>query len=285
MKKLLKNRVVLGLICIALAVAVCFGLTPLFNDALTAQAEIVRVSKDILAGDQITRDMLTTVSVGGYNLPDNVAYRMEDVVGKYANANLDRGDYILSTKLSDTPMLKNEYLRKLDGSNVAISVSIQTFAKGLSGKLERGDIVTLIATDVGEKRETVTYPELQYMEVIAVTTKKGQDGETRTVQNDTDEKDEDLPSTITLLATPEQAALLAELEENSGIHAALVYRGDSAAAQQYLDKQAEYLNEKYKEREDDEDTDRAQAPAAENGEVPEAGPAADDAPADAQENS
>lgn len=272
MKKILKNRVALGLICIVLAVAVCFGLTPLFNNALTAQVEIVRVSKAIMAGNQITKDMLTTVSVGGYNLPKNVTYRMEDVVGKYANANLDRGDYILSTKLSDTPMLKNEYLRKLDGSNMAISISIQTFAKGLSGKLERGDIVTLIATDVGEKRETIMYPELQYMEVIAVTTKKGQDGETQTVQNDPEAEDEDLPSTVTLLATPEQAALLAELEENSGIHASLVFRGDSATAQQYLDKQAEYLNEKYKEQEDDENTDRSQAPAAESGEAPEAGP-------------
>ena len=277
MKKILKNRVVLGLICMVLAVAVCFGLTPLFNNALTSQVEIVRVNKEILAGDQITRDMLTTVSVGGYNLPANVAYRMEDVVGKYANANLDKGDYILSTKLSDTPMLKNEYLRKLDGSNVAISISIQSFAKGLSGKLERGDIVTLIATDVGEKRETIMYPELQYMEVIAVTTKKGQDGETQTVQNDPEAEDEDLPSTVTLLATPEQAALLAELEENSGIHATLVYRGDSVTAQQYLDKQAEYLNEKYKEQEDDENTDRAQAPATESGEAPEAGPAPSDA--------
>lgn len=272
MKNILKNRVLLGLICIVLAVAVCFGLTPLYNNALTAQVEIVRVAKDILAGDQITKDMLTTVSVGAYNLPENVAYRMEDVLGKYANADLDQGDYILSTKLSDTPILKNEYLRKLDGSNVALSISIQTFAKGLSGKLERGDIVTLIATDVGDKRETVMYPELQYMEVIAVTTKKGQDGEAQTVQNDPDAEDEDLPSTITLLATPEQAALLAQLEENSGIHAALVYRGDSAKAQEYLDKQAEYL--KSKEQEEDENTDRAQAPAPESGAAPDAGTAA-----------
>ena len=69
MKKLLQNRIVVGLICIVVALVICFGLTPMFNDALKSKVEIVRVSTEIKKGDEITPKMLTTVEVGGYNLP------------------------------------------------------------------------------------------------------------------------------------------------------------------------------------------------------------------------
>ena len=61
------------------------------------------MNTEIHKGDQITEKMLTVVEVGGYNLPGNVVYRMEDVAGRYANTDLYRGDYILESKLSDTP--------------------------------------------------------------------------------------------------------------------------------------------------------------------------------------
>ena len=87
----------------------------MFNDALKSKVSIVRVSTDIRKGDQITEKMLTTVEVGGYNLPSGVIHNVEDVVGKYANSDLYQGDYILGSKLSDTPMLKNAYLSRLNG--------------------------------------------------------------------------------------------------------------------------------------------------------------------------
>ena len=46
MKNLLKNRIVVGLVCIIVALAICFGLTPMFNDALTSTVEIVRASPE-----------------------------------------------------------------------------------------------------------------------------------------------------------------------------------------------------------------------------------------------
>lgn len=243
MKNLLKNRIVVGLICIITALIICFGLTPMFNDALKSKVEIVRVSAEIKKGDEITPKMITTVEVGSYNLPANVVYKTEDVVGKYANTDLYKGDYVLESKLSDTPMLKNEYLSKLDGSNRAVSVTIKSFAAGLSAKLEKGDIVTLIAGDVGELRKTLTPPELQYIEIIATTASSGTDNN---VQEEPENgEDAELASTITVLATPEQARLLVELEQTGKIHAALVYRGGSENAQKFLDEQAEVLDELY----------------------------------------
>lgn len=242
MKNLLKNRIVVGLICIIVALAICFGLTPLFNDALKSKVELVRVTTEIKKGDQITGKMVTSVEVGGYNLPSNVVYTMDEVVGKYANTDLYKGDYVLESKLSDTPQLKNEYLTGLDGTNRAISVSIKSFAAGLSGKLERGDIVSLIASDVGQNRETLTPAELQYVEIIATTTSSGTDNN---VQEQTDEGDTELASTITVLVSPEQARLLAELEQTGKLHAALVYRGNSDNAQKFLAEQDKVLRELY----------------------------------------
>lgn len=247
MKKLMKNRIVIGLICIILSLVICFGLTPMFNNALKSKVSLVRVNAEIRKGDQITEKMLTTVEVGGYNLPGNVVYRMEDVVGRYANADLYRGDYILESKLSDSPMLKNAYLSGLNGENLAISVSIKSFAAGLSGKLEAGDIVTLFASDVGDKRETLMLPELKYVEIIAATASSGADSD---VQADTEKGEEqELASTLTVLAAPEQARLLAELEQKGKIHAALVFRGDSTQARMFLEEQRKVLEELYAEEE------------------------------------
>lgn len=243
MKNLLKNRIVVGLLCIITALVICFGLTPMFNDALKSKVELVRVTSEIKTGDEITAGMITTVETGGYNLPSDVVYKKEDVIGKYANADLYKGDYILKSKLADTPMLKNEYLSGLDGTNRAISITIKSFAAGLSGKLERGDIVSLIASDVGEMRDTLIPKELQYVEIIATTDSSGND---REVQQETaDGEDTELASTITVLATPEQATLLAELEQTGKLHAALVYRGGSENAQKFLDEQSKVLEALY----------------------------------------
>ena len=50
----LKNRTVVGVICILLSLLICFGLTPLFNQSVSQKAEIVRVVQPIQAGDEIT---------------------------------------------------------------------------------------------------------------------------------------------------------------------------------------------------------------------------------------
>ena len=209
MKNILRNRTVLGLISITMALIICFGLTPLFNKAIQEKVAIVRVTKDIKKGDLITKDMIQTMSVGGYNLPNEVIKNQENVIGKYALADFCKGDYILSTKLSNEPLTEHAYLYNLDGIKRAISITIKSFAAGLSGKLEHGDIVSIIASDYGEFRKTMIPNELQYVQVLAVTASSGQD---RTYQEMKDE-DQELPSTVTLLVNQEQAKLLAELEE------------------------------------------------------------------------
>lgn len=242
--KIFRNRTVIGVLCILLALIICFGVTPLFSRSASEKTEIVRVTMDIKEGDEITAEMVQTVEVGAYNLPQNLMTDKKEVVGKYATADLAAGDYILSSKLSAVPAAENAYLYNLDGTKQAISVTIKSFATGLSGKLESGDIVTVIVEDYQGKGETAIPPELQYVEVISVTASSGYDANTGEV---VDEKE--LPSTVTLLVTTEQAKVLAELEQDSELHLALVYRGTPENAAKFIAAQDTLIEELYAEPE------------------------------------
>jgi len=244
---LFKNRTVLGVVCILLSLVICFAITPLFNSAIARKTNIVRVTKDITAGEKITKDMVQTVQVGGYNLPDSVLKNEDSVIGKYADADLDAGDYILSSKVSDEPA-GSAYFSNLNGTKQAISVGVQTLADGLSGKLQPGDIVSVVAPDYQKKGSTVIPSELQYVQVIAVTTSSGSEtnpNQTASQSNQSSGDDSNLPSTVTLLATPEQCKVLAELDAANDIHLALVYRGTTQNADRFIAAQDKVLASLY----------------------------------------
>ena len=52
----IKNRTVIGILCIVLSLVICFVVTPLFNKSISKKTEIVRVVKPIKIGDEITKD-------------------------------------------------------------------------------------------------------------------------------------------------------------------------------------------------------------------------------------
>ena len=244
----LKNRTVIGVICIVLSLIICFAVTPLFNKGMSQKTEIVRVTKDIKIGDEITKDMVQTVEVGGYNLPGDVVKNTETVLGKFASADMVPGDYIISSKIADEPAAENAYLYNLTGEKQAMSVSVKSFATGLSGKLVSGDIVSIIAPDYKKQGTTVIPPELQYVEVIAVTAGSGDDANTGE-QEDAEEKE--LPSTVTLLVTPEQSKILAMLEADGNLHISLVYRGSKENAAKFIEAQQAVVTKLYPSAEEE----------------------------------
>ena len=68
-----------------------------------------------------------------------------------------------------------------------------------------------------------------------------------------DEDGKELPSTVTLLVTPEQSKVLAELEEEGTIHLTLVYRGSKENAEKFLTAQDDVLLELYPPEPDPEE--------------------------------
>ena len=241
--RVLKNRTVIGVICIVLSLIICFVVTPLFQKTMSEKKEIVRVVKPIRSGEEITADMVKTVEVGSYNLPEDVVKQLDTVIGTFASADLAPGDYILASKIAEEPAAENAYLYHLTGEKQAISVTVKAFANGLSGKLKSGDIVSVIAPDYKKQGMTVIPAELQYVEVIAVTANSGYDANTG--EELEEGADRELPGTVTLLVTPEQSKVLAELEADEKLHLSLVYRGDAASAGQFIEAQEQVLEELY----------------------------------------
>ena len=232
---LFKNRTVLGITCIVLALIICFVVSPLISRTSNKTVSVVLATVDIKSGDEITKDMIAEVSMGASNQPGGIISKSKSVIGKYATMDMIKGDYVLDGKISDTPYVENTYLAGLDGTKRAISVTLKTFAEGLSGKLKSGDIVSVIAPDYQKTGITVIPSELQFVEVIAATSKTGNDVE----GNAADENE--LPSTVTLLVSENQSKILADLEKSGTIHMSLVYRGDRKTAEEFL-KAQENLN-------------------------------------------
>ena len=253
--KLFKNRTVLGIFCIAVSLLICFAITPLVNAGLSKKVTIVRFNQRVQEGEQITKNMVDVVEVGNNNLPENVVRNLADVEGKYLTATVYAGDYILTDKISEEPSAENKYLYNLNGEKQAMSITINTFAEGLSGKLKSGDIVSVIAPDYLGSGETVIPAELKYVEVIAVTAKSGYDANTE--EQRTEEEEKELPSTVTILVRPEQSRLLARLEAEGEIHLSLVFRGEAEKALEFIKAQDQVLDEMKAEEEADTQGDGA----------------------------
>ena len=78
--------------------------------------------------------------------------------------------------------------------------------------------------------------------MISVTASSGYDANTNE-QGTEDERE--LPSTVTLLVTAEQANILAELESDSKSHLSLVYRGSPENTKKFIDMQEEIIDALY----------------------------------------
>lgn len=222
MNKLLKNRIAIAIFAMLFA----FGAGLWFYVGTTAASQktnVVKITSEVSKGSLITKEMVVTTQVGGYGLDKDVVKKSEDVVGKYAAADFSPGDLVLSTKLSDNQLTGDTSLDTLDGTRSAISITVKSLADGLSNKLQAGDIVSCYTI---KDNKAILPPELTYVEVLDADESSNSNSNT---------------STITLLATQKQATLLAQYNETSVIHLALVYRGNAATAQQFLDKQDEVL--------------------------------------------
>ena len=230
--KAISNRTIIGIICVVAALGICFGVAPLVNTISDGKTEIVRITETVPQGSMITEDVIEIIKVGSYNLPDGILMTKEEVVGKFATVDMYAGDFLMPSKISSDMASANDILGGLVGDQKVISVTIGSFAQGLSGKLETGDIISAI---VYSPKEGYAYTpdELRYIKVVTSTTSKGVDK--------VDVTDNTQPVTVTLLVNQRQAELLAEYEKTASMHFALEYRGDPAIAQQYLDEQEAYF--------------------------------------------
>lgn len=232
MKRMFRNRKVLACCALLLAGLLTFVVAPVLQKSAQKETTVYVANSPIRKGDLLTDAGLKSVSVPAQYLPAGAIMEKEKIVGLYAKTDLVAGDYVLTDKLSKTPTVANDWYRKVSPERLAISVSIKSFAAGLSAKLEPGDIVSFVSIGADG---TIIPEALKYMEVAAVTTEQAQDYDPQ------QEAAENLPATVTVFATPAQASLLADYELNSNLHVALVSRGDEQKAAELLETQQSVL--------------------------------------------
>lgn len=197
----LNNRFIFGLLSILLAAVIAFVALPTIAKQTNGKTEIVRITKPVLKGEQISADNTETVEVGSYNLPPNIARSLNDVKGLYATADLSQGDYILTSKISAVPVSSDAALNNIPSGQVAISLTVKTLASGLSDKLQPNDIIRVYHfLDAAEE-----VPELRYVRVLSVTDAKGINVDNTKEPVEDEEKQQS--ATITVLASPEQFTL------------------------------------------------------------------------------
>ncbi len=242
----MRNRTVIGIICIILAVAITFGISPMVNKMTEGKSEVITFSKNLSKGAKITEDDITVTSLLRSGLPEGAIKDKSAVIGKFVNSDVYKGDVATTAKLTDEANSSENILSALSGDKVAMSITISSFAGGLSGKLQNGDIVSIYVTE--KDKDTVVPPELKYVKVITTTTSGGVD-ENEVVPNE--DGSFTLPTTITVLVTVQQAGLLADYEKNATMHVALVYRGNDDTAEKFIKTQDKYLKEQEKKAQEE----------------------------------
>jgi len=191
---MLKNRTLIGIILIAAAIGLCFGISPLFNSILSSKTKIIRLKQDIPQGVQITGAMLEAVEVGTLNLPADMQNDPRQIIGKYTVSAMFAGDSFTDKKLSDSIDTSDSLLRQLKPNETAMSVTVRSLANGLSGKLQQGDIIQIVSVDEDNKAQI--YEELQYVEVLATTSDKGSDDTYRDGEVNADDEDSGGPTPL-----------------------------------------------------------------------------------------
>lgn len=247
-KKKLKvnSRFLYAAASIALAAVIAFVAIPTVTSRTNGKTSVLRVTKSIARGEQIKTDQVAVEEVGAYNLPADIALKAEDVVGSYAAADLEPGDFLLPAKVSETPISSDVSLNQIPSGKLAYSVTVKTQAAGLSDKLQKGDIVRVYHY----KDQAQLPPELQFVRVLSVSDSGGNDIDyTRPIDEDNDDA-RPQTATVTLLASPEQAMILTELENDGVLQFALVSRGSEKLAAELLQKQDHVIEDAKKAAEE-----------------------------------
>lgn len=235
----LNNRFLFGILSLLLAAVIAFVALPTIARQTNGKAEIVRITRPVLKGEQITSENAEVVEVGGYNLPSNVAHSLSDVNRLYATADLADGDYILTSKVSTIPISSDMALNDIPSGKVAISLTVKTLASGLSDKLQPNDIIRIYHfLDTAEE-----VPELRFVKVLSVTDSDGINVEN--TEKPAEDEEPQQSATITVLASPEQARIITEMENDGVAHVALISRNNDQLAEELLAEQDKTLQEIY----------------------------------------
>ena len=237
-----KRKFLFAFLCLATSAALTWKLFDVV-DSTKETVTLVQASCRVEKGMRVTADMLRRVEVGAYGV-DALALRTEEgIVGKYAACDLYPGDMLTPDKFKMIDEIADSFVQKTrESGKAAVSIQLGGVSASLSGKLKTGDVVSAYVFinegGVGSNRgSVVTYPELQYLEIAAVTNNRAEDinyEPDREIDYDRMKTlaDSAIPSTVIFIVDERQALRLVEAEKTGMVH--LVFRGRGEYAQTLL---------------------------------------------------
>jgi pilus assembly protein CpaB len=245
--KLFRNKFIIGILCILVALALGFVALPALQrtggQIITVTA--VRLKEPVSAGTRITADMLESVKTP-QNLVLNGISDVSQAVGRYAKTDLYAGDYLTSAKTTTTQAGLTPFSAGVSKGKLVVSVALPSLASGVSGRLQPGDVVTVMSVPKGTASQTLgTGPEsgedaggdknpggaidpgLKNLEICMVAASDGSDANVQT--NPGKDGKNTLPATVSFYVTEAQAKKLAGLEQTGTLQLAFVARGPEAS--------------------------------------------------------
>jgi len=226
MIKYIKNRYVIFALCLILAGVIAFVIVPKSNKSMAELVDVVKVTRQIEKNTQITEDMLEIKQLPKQAVTENTITDKKKIIGKVASVQLLPEDNLVMQKFTDISSVSDKALYEMDGSEkLAISVTVDSLASSVSGKIMPGDVVSVYGF-LNETKMLSEYTDLQYVEVIGVSNSSAEELSTRNADSETDSSDKVIPSTVTLSVNRNQAQELVILENTSNIHIVFVGRGE-----------------------------------------------------------
>lgn len=173
-----KNRTLLGLVSILIALVFCFGVAPLVSKKVTENKEVYILSSPLQRGDIITEDKVSTIKIETQYIPDGAVGELQEIMGKMATEPSYTGDFLITERFSEELKQLDDVYRALGNDEYAVSVSVDGLAGSVSGTLLPGDIVSVF------EEGGALLEEMRYVEVLAIadsTGKKEDDDESKKI--------------------------------------------------------------------------------------------------------
>lgn len=142
--KLIRNKFIIGILCIAIGVTAGFILLPKSQRNEISMTQVVRLTQNVKAGEQLTAENLETTTIPAANIPSGASSSVDTYRGKYAVTQLFAGDILTATKVRDT--LVDPVAAGAAKGKQLVSLTIPTLTAGVSGTLLPGDVVAVMVT-------------------------------------------------------------------------------------------------------------------------------------------
>lgn len=210
-------------------------LLPKFYENKGVAVTVLRAAEDIPEGTAIQNGHLAAVEVGKTGLPDGIINDKALLVGKIAQTDIAKGDYLFPQKIGD--YIEDEKLDRIAKNDKRlVTISVLSIAAGLSSHLKSGDIVTVAvfankkeegATGRSTPAQVILYPELKELEVYSVENSRTQStAQFREQQAENQSSSSDpIAKAVTLVVNEQQAAKLIEAEYTGKLHLIFEKRG------------------------------------------------------------